>query len=142
MPSSLYHTPIASGGGAAANAAMVVGAGSSAPDADAHETWVEVEHLSQVHARQALQAAKLAVQLSLSPPSSYLVLGRLVRTSGDCLTAPPPNCRACTQGLCARTRPHFFRGVCTVVTKLFHIVEPGEQMRAHPWLVARLCGAC
>lgn len=29
-----------------------------------------------------------------------------------------------SQGLCARTRPHFFRGVCTVVTKLFHIVEP------------------
>ncbi|PRW60347.1 Pantoate--beta-alanine ligase [Chlorella sorokiniana] len=29
-----------------------------------------------------------------------------------------------SQGLCAKTRPHFFRGVCTVVTKLFHIVEP------------------
>ncbi|EFN50593.1 hypothetical protein CHLNCDRAFT_28947 [Chlorella variabilis] len=29
-----------------------------------------------------------------------------------------------SQGLCAKTRPHFFRGVCTVVAKLFHIVEP------------------
>ena len=27
-------------------------------------------------------------------------------------------------GLCAITRPHFFRGVATVVTKLFNIVEP------------------
>lgn len=26
--------------------------------------------------------------------------------------------------LCGRTRPHFFRGVCTVVLKLFHIVSP------------------
>ncbi|KAL4855020.1 Pantoate--beta-alanine ligase [Chlorella vulgaris] len=29
-----------------------------------------------------------------------------------------------SQGLCAKSRPHFFKGVCTVVTKLFHIVEP------------------
>lgn len=29
-----------------------------------------------------------------------------------------------SQGLCAKTRPTFFRGVSTVVTKLFHIVEP------------------
>ncbi|WIA18346.1 hypothetical protein OEZ85_009811 [Tetradesmus obliquus] len=28
------------------------------------------------------------------------------------------------QGLCGVSRPHFFRGVATVVTKLFHIVEP------------------
>eukprot|EP00879_Flechtneria_rotunda_P008714 GHRR01009128.1.p1 GENE.GHRR01009128.1~~GHRR01009128.1.p1 ORF type:complete len:316 (+),score=79.70 GHRR01009128.1:1132-2079(+) len=28
------------------------------------------------------------------------------------------------QGLCGGSRPHFFRGVATVVTKLFHIVEP------------------
>ncbi|KAK9813858.1 hypothetical protein WJX73_002233 [Symbiochloris irregularis] len=28
------------------------------------------------------------------------------------------------KGLCARTRPHFFKGVATVVLKLFHIVEP------------------
>ena len=27
-------------------------------------------------------------------------------------------------GLCSMTRPHFFRGVATVVTKLFNIVEP------------------
>ena len=27
-------------------------------------------------------------------------------------------------GLCSTTRPHFFRGVATVVTKLFNIVEP------------------
>jgi len=27
-------------------------------------------------------------------------------------------------GLCAGSRPHFFRGVCTVVAKLFNIVEP------------------
>ncbi|EFJ49482.1 hypothetical protein VOLCADRAFT_89713 [Volvox carteri f. nagariensis] len=26
--------------------------------------------------------------------------------------------------LCGGSRPHFFRGVCTVVTKLFHICEP------------------
>ncbi len=31
---------------------------------------------------------------------------------------------ALEQGLCGASRPGFFRGVCTVVTKLFHIVEP------------------
>ena len=62
-PAALYHSPA---GGAAANAAMVVGAceGAAEADPDAHETWVEVERLSR--------------------------------------------------GLCARSRPHFFRGVCTV----------------------------
>lgn len=29
-----------------------------------------------------------------------------------------------SQGLCATSRPHFFRGVCTIVTKLFNIVDP------------------
>ena len=29
-----------------------------------------------------------------------------------------------TEGLCGKTRPIHFRGVCTVVTKLFHIVTP------------------
>lgn len=29
-----------------------------------------------------------------------------------------------SQGLCAGSRPHFFRGVSTVVAKLFNIVEP------------------
>ena len=29
-----------------------------------------------------------------------------------------------SEGLCGRSRPTFFRGVCTVVTKLFHAVEP------------------
>ena len=29
-----------------------------------------------------------------------------------------------SQDLCGQTRPQFFRGVCTVVTKLFHIVQP------------------
>lgn len=29
-----------------------------------------------------------------------------------------------SKGLCADSRPHFFRGVCTVVAKLFNIVEP------------------
>lgn len=60
MPRTLYH---AGGGGAAADAGMVVGAAGSY-DADGHETWVSLDHLSQ--------------------------------------------------GLCARSRPHFFRGVCTV----------------------------
>ena len=29
-----------------------------------------------------------------------------------------------TKGLCGKTRPSHFRGVCTVVSKLFHIVQP------------------
>jgi pantoate--beta-alanine ligase len=29
-----------------------------------------------------------------------------------------------SQGLCASSRPHFFRGVCTIVAKLFNIVDP------------------
>lgn len=29
-----------------------------------------------------------------------------------------------TEGLCGKTRPTHFRGVCTVVSKLFHIAEP------------------
>jgi pantoate--beta-alanine ligase len=29
-----------------------------------------------------------------------------------------------SKGLCGASRPHFFRGVATVVTKLFHAVEP------------------
>lgn len=29
-----------------------------------------------------------------------------------------------TRGLCGKTRPTHFRGVCTVVSKLFHIVQP------------------
>ena len=29
-----------------------------------------------------------------------------------------------TEGLCGKTRPTHFRGVCTVVSKLFHIVAP------------------
>lgn len=31
---------------------------------------------------------------------------------------------ALTKGLCGKTRPTHFRGVCTVVSKLFHIVSP------------------
>jgi len=31
-----------------------------------------------------------------------------------------------TQGLCGKTRPIHFRGVCTVVGKLFNIVEPNR----------------
>ncbi|KAL6785707.1 PAN3 [Auxenochlorella protothecoides x Auxenochlorella symbiontica] len=34
------------------------------------------------------------------------------------------NVEGLSQGLCAGSRPHFFRGVATVVTKLFNIVEP------------------
>ena len=33
-------------------------------------------------------------------------------------------CERLQIGLCSKTRPHFFRGVATVVTKLFNIVEP------------------
>ena len=29
-----------------------------------------------------------------------------------------------SKGLCAKTRPHFFKGVATIVTKLFNVVEP------------------
>jgi len=29
-----------------------------------------------------------------------------------------------SRGLCGASRPHFFGGVCTVVAKLFHIVQP------------------
>jgi pantoate--beta-alanine ligase len=29
-----------------------------------------------------------------------------------------------SRGLCAKTRPHFFKGVATIVTKLFNVVEP------------------
>jgi len=29
-----------------------------------------------------------------------------------------------SKGLCASSRPHFFRGVCTIVTKLFNIIDP------------------
>lgn len=31
-------------------------------------------------------------------------------------------------GLCGKIRPIFFRGVATVVTKLFNIVEPGVDV--------------
>lgn len=32
--------------------------------------------------------------------------------------------KSLTEGLCGKTRPTHFRGVCTVVSKLFHIVSP------------------
>ena len=33
-------------------------------------------------------------------------------------------CERLQTGLCSESRPHFFRGVATVVTKLFNVVEP------------------
>ena len=49
MPTSLYHTASSSssGGSCDANASMVVGV-SEGRDPGAHETWVALEHLSQV----------------------------------------------------------------------------------------------
>ncbi len=46
----------------------------------------------------------------------------------DVMYAPDASVRVLeerlSQGLCGRSRPHFFGGVCTVVAKLFHIVQP------------------
>ena len=40
------------------------------------------------------------------------------------LSLPWAQAERLQQPLCGQSRPHFFRGVCTVVAKLFHIVEP------------------
>lgn len=47
-------------------------------------------------------------------------------SSVDCMDGHSTwiNVEGISQGLCAQSRPHFFRGVATVVTKLFNIVDP------------------
>lgn len=61
--------------------------------------------------------------LTRGPADASMVVGSSTSSDMDshCTWV---NVEHLSQGLCAGSRPHFFRGVCTVVTKLFNIVEP------------------
>lgn len=62
------------------------------------------------------------------PPSAGAADGRMVAGAHEDIDYNAHctwvNVEYLSQGLCAGSRPHFFRGVCTVVAKLFNIVEP------------------
>ncbi|XP_075264861.1 uncharacterized protein LOC142357027 [Convolutriloba macropyga] len=80
--------------------------------------------------REKLRA--VGVDVAFEPPSLYtpaptqastsFVVGQDGHTPGAHETFV--QVEELQKGLCGITRPHFFRGVATICTKLFHIVEP------------------